>query len=75
VQALLNLWAKEPARIVGIVVAVIALLVSFGVQISGEQQAAIVGVVTAIVVVLGGEVTRSQVYSPNSVDKIIEDLT
>lgn len=58
---LIALWAAEPARIVGLVVAVLALLVAFGVQISTEQQTAIVGAVTAIIVVLGAEITRSKV--------------
>lgn len=58
---LLDLWMREPARIVGLVTAAIALLVSFGVELSGQQQAAIVGAVIAVLVVLGAEVTRSRV--------------
>ena len=58
---MLGLWMREPARIVGLVTAVLALLVSFGVEITGQQQAAIVGIVIAILVVLGAEVTRSRV--------------
>ena len=58
---ILDLWMREPARIVGLVTAALALLVSFGVEISGQQQAAIVGAVIAVLVVLGAEVTRSRV--------------
>lgn len=58
---LVDLWAREPARIVGLVVALLALLVAFGVDITTEQQTAIVGIVTAILIVLGAELTRSKV--------------
>jgi hypothetical protein len=58
---LLALWAAEPARIVGLVVAGLALLVAFGVNITTEQQTAIVGIVTAVLIVLGAELTRSKV--------------
>jgi len=66
-SALLTLWSKEPARIIGVVTAVLALLVAFGVEISTQQQTAILGIVTAVIFVLGAEITRSQVYSPNTV--------
>lgn len=60
-EKLIALWAREPARIVGLVVAGLALLVAFGVDITTEQQTAIVGIVTAILIVLGAELTRSKV--------------
>jgi hypothetical protein len=58
---LMALWAAEPARIIGLVVAALTLLVSLGVNITTEQQTAIVGIVTAVLIVLGAEFTRSKV--------------
>lgn len=63
-EKLLELWKKEPARIVGFVVALLAVLTAFGVQLTMEQQAAIVGIVVALLALLGTEVIRAQVYSP-----------
>ena len=63
------MWQRlksEPALIVGIVVAVVALVVAFGVPISEDQKAGIVGVVTAVLALLGnGAVVRSAV-TPNT---------
>jgi hypothetical protein len=47
----------EPAVIVALVTAVIALAVSFGLNVSQEQQAAVI----AVVVIVAGLVTRSKV--------------
>lgn len=58
---LIELWAREPARVVGLVVAALALLVAFGLPITGEQREAIVGVTIAILAILGAEITRSRV--------------
>jgi hypothetical protein len=81
-QALISLWSREPARIVNGVLALLALLVAFGIQIDTGQQAAIIGLVAAIIAVLGGEVTRAQVSSPATVasmqagiDAVIETPT
>lgn len=38
----------EPAIVAGVVQAIIALLVAFGVNLSGEQAAAILGVTAAV---------------------------
>jgi hypothetical protein len=64
-----GIFGREPARIVGLVVAVLALAVNFGVDITNDQQKAIIGVVTAVLVVLGGEVTRQNVASPYTLRK------
>jgi hypothetical protein len=61
VSSLVSLWLREPARIVGLVTAVLALLVAFGVGVTEHQQEAVVGVVSALLILLGGEVTRSRV--------------
>jgi len=61
-QYLLDLWRREPARIVTFVQMVLIVAVSvFGVQLTGEQQTAIIGLVSAGIILLGGEITRSQV--------------
>jgi hypothetical protein len=63
---LMDLWRREPARIVTFVQMVLVVAVSvFGVQLTGEQQTAILGLVMAAIVLLGGEVTRSQVTPSN----------
>lgn len=49
--------AREPAVIVSLVAAVIALAVAFGLDVSEEQT----GAVMAVVVILAGLVIRSQV--------------
>lgn len=48
---------KEPAVIVSLVAAVIALAVSFGLPLTGEQ----IGSINAVVVILAGFFIRSQV--------------
>lgn len=58
------MWERiknEPVLLTGLVTAIVALVIAFGVPISADQKAAIVGVVTAIVALLGGAVTRSKV--------------
>jgi hypothetical protein len=47
----------EPAVIVSLVSAVIALAVTFGLDLTGDQ----VGAIMAVVVIVAGIVTRSQV--------------
>lgn len=73
-ETLIDLWRKSPARIVGFVTALLALLVAFGVQVTTDQQVAILGIVSAVIILLGGEVTRSQVYSPNTFDEVVDEL-
>lgn len=50
-------WRREPAVIVGVVQAIIALAVSFGFDLSTEQVGAILAVTAAVLAL----VTRSQV--------------
>jgi len=52
-----NLWGREPAMVIGAIMALIALATGFGLDISGEQQALISAAVAAVLSV----VTRSQV--------------
>lgn len=52
-----NLWGREPAMVVALVQAVIVLAISFGLQMTPEQQ----GAILAITAVVLGLITRSQV--------------
>jgi hypothetical protein len=56
------IWRREPAVIVGVVQAIIALAVSFGFNLSVEQVGAILAVTAAVLAL----VTRSQVRPANS---------
>jgi hypothetical protein len=71
-QRLIDLWSREPVRIVDLCAAVLVLIASFGVQIDVGQQTAILGVVSALIIMLGGEVARSQVSSPATVAQLID---
>lgn len=51
------IWKREPAIIVGVVQAIIALALAFGFDLSTEQVGAILAVVAAVLAL----VTRSQV--------------
>lgn len=61
--------AISVASITAAVTAIIALLVAYGFDISGEQQTALLGVVAVIGPVIVGIVTRSKVYSEASAQK------
>jgi hypothetical protein len=56
-----NLWNREPAAILGALQAVLALALSFGLELSTEQVGAILAATAAVL----GVITRSQV-SPTS---------
>jgi hypothetical protein len=56
-----SLWGREPAMVIAIVQAVLALVVAFGLQLSAEQ----VGAVLALTAAVLGFLTRSQV-TPSS---------
>ena len=69
-QYLIGLWAREPARIIGFATAAVAFAVAFGVELTTDKQVAILGLVSAILIVLGAEITRSQVTSPATMERI-----
>lgn len=52
-----TLWGREPAMVVAFVGAVIALAVSFGLNLTDQQVGAIIALVTIVL----GLITRSQV--------------
>lgn len=62
---MLNYIRREPARIMGLLLAVIALAGAFGLSLTDEQTAAIVAVVGAVLAIVGAETTRSQVTPVN----------
>lgn len=53
----MNLWGREPALIVGLVNALLALAVGFGLQVTPEQ----VGLINAAVAAVLAVITRTQV--------------
>lgn len=67
--------SKEPAALVGMITglvsAVIALAIAYGVDISDDQQAAIMGLVAALAPIIAGIVTRSKVYSPSTTQSLV----
>lgn len=66
-NALLALWKSEPARVVGFVTALVAVLAAFGLPITDDQQVKLIAAVAAALFLLGSaEVTRSAVYSPRT---------
>lgn len=48
----MNLLKSEPALVAGVVAAVLALVVSFGVHLSTEQVGAIMAVVSAVLAII-----------------------
>jgi hypothetical protein len=60
-QFLVDLWRREPVRIIGFVQTAVILAVAFGLNLTADQQAAILAFVAAILALLGAEVGRSQV--------------
>lgn len=68
-----RIWEKlqrEPALLVGLVTAILSLLVSFGIDISDESQAAIV----ALVIAVGAIIIRQSVTPNVSVGAHQDDL-
>lgn len=52
-----TIWGREPAMVLALVQAVIALVVAFGLSLAPDQ----VGAILAVTAVLLGLITRSQV--------------
>lgn len=55
------MWAREPAILIGAIMSLIALAVSFGLKISGEQINLINTFLIAATPLIGGIAIRSQV--------------
>ena len=52
-----TIWGREPAMVLALVQAVIALVVAFGLQLAPDQ----IGAILAVTAVVLGLITRSQV--------------
>lgn len=52
-----TIWGREPAMVLALVQAVIALIVAFGLSLAADQ----IGAILAVTAVLLGLITRSQV--------------
>lgn len=63
-------WQREPARLVGQVVALLGLLAAGGLQISDNTTAAITELASAAAVVLAAEITRKRVSSTAATKKL-----
>jgi uncharacterized membrane protein len=59
---------REPALFVALIQAILVLAVAFGVDLTGEQTAAVLAVVVAI----GAVATRQTVYSPATVGDLVD---
>jgi hypothetical protein len=67
--------SSEPALAVGtitaVVGAVLALAVAFGLSLTPAQSAAVLGVTTVLAPLISAWFTRSRVYSPQSVARML----
>ena len=61
-----NIWKSEPSMILAVVSAGLALGMGFGLNISPEQM----GLIMAFAAAILGLITRSQVTSPASLQKL-----
>lgn len=70
---------KEPAVLVGLVVAavaaIIALATAFGLNLSDAQKIAILGVFGPVYALVQAWVTRGKVYSPATVAEVTNGVT
>ena len=68
----MNLIRNEPVLIANLIKAVVILAVSFGLPLSGDQQAALIGVTVAVIAV--GGVVRSQVTPVAKVERLAGEI-
>lgn len=66
------MFNREPARILALLAAGLALAVGFGLSISGQQVNLIMVFAAALIPVIAGEATRSQVVPVVVADKQME---
>lgn len=67
-----ELFKKEPAIIIGIIMSLIALLAGFGLKINGQQVDLIRIFLESILPLLGGIAIRTQVFPTDHVEKLVE---
>lgn len=66
------MFKREPARILAVIGAGLALAIGFGLEISGQQKDLIMEFASVVIILIVGEVTRSQVVAHKVADKQIE---
>lgn len=66
------MFGREPARILAVLGAALALAIGFGLKISGEQVNLIMVFTAALIPLLAGEATRSQVVPTDKANAQIE---
>ena len=71
----MGVWQSNPVRVVGVITAVLQgvfpILAASGHPVSVQMQSAITG----FVILLAGEVTRSQVHAPSTVAAMMTAAT
>lgn len=70
IDRITTIWAEEPVVITGVVTAILALLVSVGVQIPEPFSVALVALITAI----GILIARAKSTSPATVARLLEGM-
>lgn len=66
------MFGREPARILAVIAAGLALAVGFGLSISGQQVNLIMVFAAAVIPLIAGEATRSQVVPTEKANAQIE---
>lgn len=66
----MTIWGREPAVVLGAVNAIVALVVGFGLNVTGEQQALIHAAASAVIALW----TRRQVTPNENVAVTVDDL-
>lgn len=66
------MFKREPARILAVISAGIALAVGFGLSISGQQVNLIMVFSSAVIMLVAGEATRSQVVPTEKANEQIQ---
>lgn len=69
-----TILTTEPALVTGAVAAVLAALATYGLPITPDQSKATVAAVTAVIILGAAIVTRAQVSSPATVERITRTL-
>lgn len=70
--SLSNLWHASPARIVAVILAILLVLGTYGLNIVPDPDKLATALTLALSILAGGEVTRSQVSSPATVAKLVD---
>jgi len=66
------MFGREPARILAVIGAGLALAVGFGLSLNGQQVNLIMVFSAAVITLIAGEVTRSQVVPTEKANSQIE---